>query len=78
MRYVKPLQSTLVFGRKENAVLQLLDYSVADVLLCVADVVEDADGLAVVGVAQVSCFAAVAVEGLLVLHQPPANKTNNK
>lgn len=74
MRYVKPLQPTLVFGRKENSVLELLDDAVADVLLCVSDVVEDADGLAVVGVAQVSCLAAVAVEGLLVLYEPPENK----
>ena len=68
MRYVKPLQPTLVFGRKENSVLELLDDAVSNVFLGVSDVVEDADGLAVVRVAQVSCLAAVAVEGLLVLH----------
>jgi len=76
VRNVKPLQTALVLGRKENAVLELLDHPIAHILLAVSDVVKDADRLPGVGVAQVSALATVAVEGLLVLHQPPANKTD--
>lgn len=74
MRDIKPLKAALVFGRKQDSVLELLDHAIAYVLLGVPDVVKDADGLPCVGVAKVRGLAPVAVERALVLYQPPEYK----